>query len=354
MATQPQTPAPLHVVTGAFGYTGQAIAQRLLARGTPVRTLTNSRPFSPGHDPFPTGRVEVRPLNFHDEPALIDALRDPSNPGRGAAVLYNTYWVRFNYARHNHARFNFNDAVENTKRLFAAAKEAGVGRIVHVSILHAREADDLAYYRGKHELERELESLGVAHSIVRPGVLFGEVGVGTTCRKSDILINNIAWVLRRLPIFGVFGDGQYRLRPLHVSDMADLMIREGDRAPTAGNTITDAVGPESFAYIDLVRTLAEAIGVGSSDRGARRARWSSGRPIIRVAPLVGLGVGKLLNPIVGDVIITREEIAGLMRGLLDSNAPPPTPTAIRLSDWANTNATTLGQRYASEVGRRAR
>lgn len=346
---------PLHIITGAFGYTGQQITQRLLARGTRVRTLTNSPPTSPALDPF-QGRVEVRSLNFHDEPALIDSLQDHALAGSsapGAAVLYNTYWVRFNYARGNRARFNFIDAVANTKRLFAAAKKAGVARIVHVSILHAREADDLAYYRGKHELERELESLAIPHAIIRPGVLFGDSG-----GKSDILINNIAWVLRHLPVFGVFGDGQYRLRPLHVADMADLMIHHADRPINPAEplgTITDAVGPESFTYIDLVRMLAEAIGVSGGARGGRGSlRTCGGRPILRVPPTLGLGVSKLINPFVGDVIITREEIAGLMRGLLDSQAPPPTPNAIRLSDWAKSNAATLGLHYASEVGRRVR
>jgi NADH dehydrogenase len=161
--------------------------------------------------------------------------------------------------------------------------------------------------------------------MVRPGVLFG---------RFDVLVNNIAWVLRRLPVFGVFGDGAYRLRPLHVDDMARLMIREG--AGTA-NTIVDAVGPETFAYRELVETIAELIGVR--------------RRVLAVSPGVGLTVSKLINPIVRDVVITREEIVGLMRGLLDSNAPA-LEGATRLTDWAREHRAELGMKYASEVGRR--
>ena len=302
------SPAPLHVVTGALGYTGQALTERLLARGDRVRTLTNSP-----NRPNPFGdRLEIRPLAFDDADALARSLE-------GAEVLFNTYWVRF-----NHKLFTFAQAVDNTKRLFDAARRAGVRRIVHVSILHADEADDLGYYRGKHELEDALRALGVPHAIVRPGVLFG---------RGDILVNNIAWVFRHLPIFGVFGDGRYRLRPLHVDDMADLMV---DHASRSENTMVDAVGPEAFAYIDLVRAIGSIIGVR--------------RPVVRVAPGIGYAVSRCLNPFLKDVIITREEIAGLMRGLLDSEAPAAGPT--RLTDWAREHRDALGSRYASEVGRR--
>lgn len=299
---------PLHVVTGALGYTGRAVAERLIAQGVRVRTLTNStdRP-----NPFGAA-LDIKPLAFDDADALARSLD-------GCEVLYNTYWVRF-----NHRLFNFERAVANTKALFAAAKRAGVARIVHVSILHARKADDLGYYKGKHELERELESLGVSHAMIRPGVLFG---------RFDVLVNNIAWVLRRLPIFGVFGDGSYALRPMHVDDMADLMARAG-----AGreDQIIDAVGAERFTYRQLVSEISRIIGVR--------------KPIVSVPPSAGYAVSKLVNPMVNDVIITREEISGLMRGLLDSDQPATGST--KLTEWAEMHKAELGVRYANEIGRR--
>lgn len=301
-------PDALHVVTGALGYTGKAIAERLLERGVRVRTLTNSP-----RRPNPFGdRLEVRPLAFADPSALEESLR-------GAEVLFNTYWVRF-----NHRLFTFDEAVANTKALFEAARRAGVQRIVHVSILNPDRDPSLGYYRGKTELERTLCALGVSHAILRPGVLFG---------RGDILVNNIAWVLRRLPIFGVFGDGMYRLRPLHVDDMAQLAV---DQAFATENTTIDAVGPESFTYRELVETIARLIGVR--------------RRIFRVPPGAGLLVARALGPFLGDVIITREEMVGLMEGLLDS--PARSPGRIRLSEWTASHRDTLGVRYASEVGRR--
>lgn len=298
----------LHVVTGALGYSGRSIAERLIARGDRVRTLTNS-----GGRPNPFGdALEIHPLNFQDRGALIESLQ-------GARVLFNTYWVRF-----NHRDFNFREAVENTKVLFACAREAGVGRVVHVSILKPEEGRGLAYYEGKLELESVLMGSGVSHGIVRPGVLFG---------RGDILVNNIAWVLRHLPVFGVFGDGRYKLQPMHVDDFAELAVEVGDRG---ANCTVDAVGAEVFEYRELVEKLAEILGVR--------------RPVLACPPWVGYAVSRLVNPIVGDITVTREEIEGLMRGLLVSGGDLRGKT--RLTTWAEEHRERLGVRYASEVGRR--
>jgi NADH dehydrogenase len=298
------------VLTGALGYTGKSVAERLLEQNIRLRTLTNSP-----NRPNPFGdAIDIKPLAFDDVDKLTKSLE-------GADVLYNTYWVRF-----NHKLFTFDTAIANTKILFEAAKRAGVKRIVHVSILQADEADDLGYYRGKHELENALLETNIPHAIVRPGVLFG---------RSDILINNIAWVLRHMPIFGVFGDGAYKLRPIHVDDMAELLITQ---AKGNHNATVDAVGPETFTYIELVRTLAIIL--------------QTRRPIVHLSQTLGYTISKLLNPFVRDVIITKEEIKGLMRGLLDSDQPAT--GTIKLTEWAMRHRETLGRRYASEVGRRTK
>jgi NADH dehydrogenase len=298
----------LHVVTGAFGYSGKYIAARLLQAGHRVRTLTNSvaRP-----NPF-GGRVEARPFHFTDKAKLVESLR-------GAAVFYNTYWVRF-----NHGNFSHSVAVDNTLRLFEACQQAGVGRVVHVSITNPSEASRLEYFSGKARLERALVESGLSHVILRPTVLFG---------KEDILINNIAWCLHRFPVFGVFGDGQYRLQPIYVDDLAELAVKQG-RA--GANTIIDAIGPETFTYRDLVREIGAIIG--------------KPRPIISIPPSLGYASGWLIGKFTGDVVITREEIEGLMQDLLCTKSPPSGST--RLTDWARAHAATLGQHYASELARR--
>ncbi len=300
--------APLHVVTGAFGYTGRYLAEKLLADGIRVRTLTNS---PQRKNPF-GDQVEARPFDFDRPERLVESLR-------GAAVLYNTYWVRF-----DKVGFSHDAAVDRTRTLFRAAAEAKVGRVVHVSITSPSESSPLPYFRGKALLERALVESGLPHSIVRPAVLFG---------GEDILVNNIAWVLRRFPVFGVFGDGRYRLQPIHVEDFAALLQNEG-RA--TGNRVIDAVGPEAFTYRELVAAIGRAIG--------------KKRPIVSVPPRLGYVVGLVVGKLVGDVTITWEEVQGLMAGLLYTGAPPAGST--RLTDWARASAKTLGTRYHSELARR--
>lgn len=300
----------MNVVTGASGFTGKYITRRLLAMGEAVRTLTN-HPTSP--DPF-DGRVETRPLAFGRPAELAGALRR-------ASTLYNTYWVRFEYGSST-----FERAIRNTLTLFQAAKDAGVARIVHVSIASASTASALPYFQGKAALEEALTTSGLGYAIVRPTVIFG---------PEDILINNIAWMLRRFPVFAVPGDGRYPVQPVYVDDVAGIAVDAGHQTSSLA---LDAVGPETYAYEDLVMLVAAVVG--------RRVR------IAHVPPALALLASWVLGTVVNDVVLTRDEITGLMAGLLVS---PGQPTgATRLSRWLGENAATLGMRYASELERHYR
>ena len=295
------------MVTGAFGYSGRFIAHRLLRAGHQVRTLTNSATRA---NPFGNA-VQAYPLHFEVE-SLLPALR-------GAAVLYNTYWVRFNHRTFTHA-----EAVRNTEVLFEAAQAAGVPRVVHVSITNPTEDSPFEYFRGKARLERALRESGLSHAILRPAVLFGE---------GDILVNNIAWALRRLPVFGLFGDGSCGIQPIHVDELARLAVEQG---VASENAVVNAIGPESFTYRSLVAAIGEAIGCR--------------RRIVSMPPALGLLAGRMLGLWLGDVMITREEIGGLNAGLLAVDAPPT--GTVRLTEWARQHHDSLGRRYASELARR--
>ncbi len=300
--------AERHVITGAFGYSGKYIARRLLNLGYQVDTITNSPDRA---NPF-EGQVKAYPFNFDEPDKLAQTLQ-------GTAVLYNTYWVRFNHKDFKHA-----DAVANTLTMFEAAKKAGVGRVVHVSITNPSEDSELEYFSGKARLERGLIESGISYAILRPTVLFG---------KEDILVNNIAWTLRKLPIFGVFGDGRYRLQPIYVDDLAKLAVEQGQQQE---NAIIDAIGPETFTYRGLVEQIGAIIG--------------KKRPVIGVPPTVGYLVGAIIGRLVGDVLITQDEVEGLMADLLYTQSPPAGET--KLTDWAREHAPELGHKYASELARR--
>ena len=300
----------VHVVTGAFGYTGRYITHRLLAKGITVKTLT-------GHPDRPNpfgGQVSAAPFNFDRPGELVNSLR-------GASVLYNTYWVRF-----THGATGFDQAVENTQTLVRAAEEAGVSRIVHVSIANADSKSHLPYYRGKGLLEEFIQGSKLSHAIVCPTVIYS---------VHDVLINNIAWIVRRFPAFGVPGNGDYGIQPIFVDDMADLMVDAGSRTD---NMHADAVGPEIFTFDELVRLIARKI-----NRSVM---------IMHMSPGLALFASQVIGLFVNDVVLTKEEVDGLMAGLLVSKEPPTGKT--KLSEWLTQNADKVGARYASELGRHFR
>lgn len=280
----------------------------MLENGHSVFTLTNS----PGLGHPLRERIDSVPFNFDQPDKLAHALA-------GVSVLINTYWVRFDHRRFNHAT-----AVQNTMVLFTAAKRAGVERIVHVSITNPEEGSDLPYFHGKGRLERALRESGIAHTILRPAVLFGD---------GDILINNIAWALRRLPCFGVFGDGEYKLQPIHVEDFAALAVNE---SMTTGNRTVEAIGPETFTYRELAQMIGQSI--------------SCPRPVFSVPPWFGYVAGRMVGWWHNDEFITQEEITGLMQNRLHVDAPPAGRT--KLSEWIKQNADSLGRTYANELARR--
>jgi len=298
----------LHAVTGAYGYSGGYIAQELLDRKRKVITLTNSL----NRENRFGSQLKAYSFNFSSPMRLVENLKH-------VEVLYNTYWVRF-----NHSMFKHSTAIDNTLKLFESAQKAGVKRVVHISITNPSESSNLEYFKGKAVLEKTLINSGLSYCILRPAVIFG---------KEDILINNIAWILRHLPIFGVFGNGKYRLQPIYVNDLAKLAVDAGQNSE---NKIIDAIGPETFTYSDLVKTISKIIG--------------KQRPIIRVNDSLGYLAGKLISLFTGDVVITREEIEGLKSDLLYTNSEPTGTT--KFTDWAKENAKTLGINYASEIARR--
>src|SRR5713226_6570764 len=279
--------AEFSVVTGAFSYTGKYIAQRLLALGQPVKTLTRRGP------PDPDPHLSAATLDFADYDVLVDALR-------GASTLYNTYWVRFTYGR-----VNFEQAVANTQRLIEAAVAAGVRRIVHVSVTNASTTSALPYFKGKGMVEEAIALSGLSYAIIRPTLIFGQ---------EDVLLNNIAWVLRRFPAFGIPGNGNYRVQPVSVEDLADLAVFAGSHTD---NFVQDAGGPEIYTLEALVRALAEAVG--------SRAR------ILHVSPAIAMLGVRVLGRLVRDVVLTSDELQGLMANLLVSNGPPTGRR--RLSEW---------------------
>ena len=294
-------------VTGAFSYSGKYITKRLLDRGEEVITLTN-HPNRP--DPF-GGKVKAFPMDFNNEEKLTASLQ-------GVDVLVNTYWIRFDKGDNTQPK-----AVENTGKLVKAAAKAGVKRIVHISITNPSADSHLPYFWGKAANEKFVTGSGMGYAVLRPTVLFG---------KEDILINNIAWLLRRFPVFGLPGDGSYRLSPVYVDDLATLAV---EAVYSRENYVWDAVGPDEFTFKEMVELIGKTVGKMP--------------PLIPFPPRLALLAAQFLSLFVNDVMLTPEEVDGLMANLLISKEPPRCKTSLR--DWLAEHRATVGVKYASELAR---
>jgi uncharacterized protein YbjT (DUF2867 family) len=298
------------VVTGAFSYTGRFIARKLLDDGRRVRTLTN-HPQRPGAQEL---EVDVKKLEFADRAAIVESLR-------GADVFYNTYWVRF-----RHGGIGFGDAVANTRILMSAAAEAGVRKVVHISVSNPSLDSHLDYYAGKARTEDIVRESGMQWAVVRPTLIFG---------RGDILINNIAWLLRRMPFFVISERGSYRVQPVAGEDVAEIATWA---AAQRANLTIDAAGPEVMTYAELVDSVAIAV--------HRRPR------MLNVPAGLTLAAGNVVGLFVRDILLTKQELEGLMEELLVSNEEPR--GSRRVDDWLLRSADGLGRSYASELSRHFR
>lgn len=283
-----------HAVTGATSFTGRFIAQRLVAAGHEVRNLT-------------------RPV-LGDPDRLHGALN-------GSDTLYNTFWIRFERGPITYAW-----ATERSLMLFEAARRAGVRRIVHISVINASRDAPTAYFRAKAVVEEALVATGISHAIVRPTVSYG---------PGDILVNNLAWTLRRMPVFGIPGDGRYPIQPVHVDDVAEVAIRA---AGMADDVTVDAGGPDVFAFDDFVGLVRQAVG--------------SRALIVHMPVAASLAAARLIGLVVQDVVLTRHEVTELQQRLMFSEEPPT--GRIRLADWLAGNADAIGRHWSSELDRHFR
>ena len=298
--------ADLHGVTGPFSYTGSYIARRLESKGIPTRGFLRDLTTRPA-----STAVDCRSLQFQDHNQLTRDLE-------GVDVLYNTYWIRF-----ERGASTFAGAVRNTQVLAEAARAAGVRRIVHISVSNPSADSPFAYFRGKAAAEEAIRSAGIPCSVLRPTLVFG---------REDVLINNMAWLMRKMPLFPIFGDGLFRVQPVFVDDVAALAVAEGVQS---GDRTLDAAGPVVQSFADFLRFLRASIG--------------SHAPLLRLPPRLALAMSWPVSVLLRDVLITREEMGALMADLLVSRTGPTTTTS--LEAWLEADKPDLGGRYTSELRR---
>jgi uncharacterized protein YbjT (DUF2867 family) len=296
------------LITGASGFIGGAIAERLIDRAE-VRSLT----FHPAKNRFGS-RIRSFPYDFEKPDRMVEAFH-------GVDVFVNSYYIRF-----DHGSATFERAVDHSRALIAQALSAGVRKIVHVSVSNADQRSELRYYANKARIERLVRESGLPYTILQPAIVVGQ---------GDILVNNIAFFLRRLPVFTIFGRGDYRAQPMTVDALAEVALEAIDGGHR--NATVPVAGPADWRFLEMVRAIRSAI---------------RSRAVIVPAPAwVALAGLRVAGAILGDVVLTADEIKGLTREYL--YARDPLRRGIDFAAWLASGSTpeTLGQTYASELQR---
>lgn len=297
-----------YVVAGGTGFTGTYVVRNLLSNGENKISVLSSHPRR-SHE-FAQG-IEVNPYNFGQYDEMVKNFRD-------ADCFINTYWVRLNFRNSS-----FREAVRNSQKLVDACKESGVKRIVHISVANPSHDYAYEYYRGKMEVEDYIRKSGISYAILRPTLLFGD---------EEILVNNITWLIRKYGFFFIFGDGKYKVTPVFVNDVAREVVRQSQLEE---NVTEDVVGPESYAFEEIVKLIARETG-----NKLRIYHLST----FFMSPVCGL-----LSLLRHDTVVTPEELRVVIDNKLYSGSEPLGMT--KFSTWVKENSEKFGKEYHSEVER---
>ena len=294
-------------LTGAFSYTGRYIAKKLASEAIPFRAITNhARP-----ELFPDLNIPVSLLQFTNSELMVEAME-------GSDVFINTYWIRYPYRSLTHEK-----AVENIQFLIDCAKKAKVKQLIHISVTHPSEDSSLSYFRGKALAEKAVRESGLDYFILRPSLVFG---------LEDILINNIAWLLRTFPFFALPSPMNYSAQPVYACDVANAVF---DVLLSEKSGTRDVVGEEVYLMDELVRLISVAISHPK-------------RILLMPKPLTLLFV-RFLGLLLHDRVLTIDELQGLMENRLISQEAPLGKTSFR--SWILQEGSKLGKRYTNDFSR---
>jgi uncharacterized protein YbjT (DUF2867 family) len=227
-------------VFGGTGFLGRRIVRHLRDREFPVRIASRHpdrehRWFGPD-DP----QLQSVAANIHDERSVADALA-------GAYGVVNAVSL---YLERGQETFH-SVHVEAAQRIAAQARRAGAERFIHISGIGADAASQSRYIRTRGQGELVVRVAFRDAIFIRPAVMFG---------PDDAFLTTMLELLRRLPIYPMFGRGLTRLQPAYVEDVAEAIGRIMQQAE-APSMIFEFGGPRVYSYEEILREVAHQAGV---------------------------------------------------------------------------------------------
>ncbi len=233
---------PNRVVTvfGGTGFLGRRVVRHLRNAEFVVRIASRhperAKKLFGSDDP----QLQSVEANVHDERAIADALA-------GACGVVNAVSL---YVERGQETFH-SVHVESARRLAAQAHRAGVERLAHVSGIGSDVASPSLYIRKRGEGELTVRAAFADATIIRPAVMFG---------PDDAFLTVVLELLRRLPIYPMFGRGLTRLQPAYVGDVAEAIARVLQGTQTHAITY-EFGGPRIYSYEEFLRAVAHQAGL---------------------------------------------------------------------------------------------
>ncbi len=226
-------------IFGGAGFIGRHLVRRLAARGATLRVATRS-PNRAGHllpmgDP---GQIVL--VRFAEEEGTIAKLVE------GASAVVNLVGILFERRAGDFERVHG----VLPGRIGAAARAAGVARLVHVSAIGADPGSASLYARSKARGEAALRAAFPEAVILRPSIVFG---------PEDNFFNRFAAMARIAPALPLLGGGTTRFQPVYVGDVAEAILAGLERPETAGRTY-EVGGPKVYSFKELLEYVLRVTG----------------------------------------------------------------------------------------------
>ncbi|MGB7340912.1 MAG: NAD-dependent epimerase/dehydratase family protein [Phototrophicaceae bacterium] len=230
------------LVTGATGFIGRNLVRQLLAQGLPVRCLLpENRARRLPWDAENAAYVPDLVLgNLLDDEALYQAVT-------GVHTIIHLESAQWWGSERNLERIE----LAGTRNLVSVARAARVGRIITLSHLGASSSSAYVLHRIKGQVEEIVRNSGLAYTILRSGIVFGE---------EDAFMNNMAMMLATNPVIHLMpGQGEIALHPIYIDDLVQCIIASLESLDSVDNTL-EIGGPEYITYEDLLLTLMRITG----------------------------------------------------------------------------------------------
>ena len=266
----------LIAVTGATGFVGRHLAALLARRGHSVRALVRNPRRADALRNLP---VELVAGDLSDPGVLALLVRDASAVVHLVGIIVES------------GRATFQDVhVEGTRRVLAAARQAGVGRVVHMSAIGARDARDATpYHRTKWEAEELVRGSGLSYAIFRPSIISG---------PESVPIRTLARLHRWSPVVPMFGDGQFATQPVWIEDVALAFALAAENGRFTG--AFELGGPAPMTYEAFVRAIGRAAG--------------HPRPLVHLPLALARAAARVFDLLGGAAPLTSDQLQMLVEG----------------------------------------